>query len=96
MHGPSKNTGRCILKEKIEGLALSEDSPLGKTVFDMANQFVHCLWELYMRKGEAKELEELIQRYNLNVSFLQNQADRMYKNHVESLRETGDFRKNLQ
>ena len=49
-----------------------------------------------MRQGEAKELEELIQTYNLNVSFLQNQSDIMYKNHVESLRETGDCKKTLQ
>ena len=58
------------MKEKIEGLALSKDSPLGKTALEMVNQFVHCLRELSMRKGEAKELEGLIQRYNLNVSFL--------------------------
>ena len=43
MHGPSTNTGRCILKEKLERLALSEDSTLSKTVLDMAQQFVHCL-----------------------------------------------------
>ena len=49
-----------------------------------------------MREGEAKEPEELIQTYNLNVSFLQNQADRMYKNHVESLRKIGDCKKTLQ
>ena len=49
-----------------------------------------------MREGEEKELEELIQTYNLNVSFLQNQAARMYKNHVESLREIGDCKENLQ
>ena len=49
-----------------------------------------------MREGEVKELKELIHRYNLNLSFLQKQAARMYKNHVESLRETGNNNKNLQ
>ena len=30
------------------------------------------------------------------MSFLQNQADRMYKNRVESIRETGDCNKKIQ
>ena len=28
VHGPSINTGLCILKENLKGLALSEDLPL--------------------------------------------------------------------
>ena len=54
VHGPSTNTDLCILKEKLEILAFSEDSPLGKTTLDMEQQFVHCLEELYMREGEVK------------------------------------------
>ena len=49
-----------------------------------------------MHEGGVKQLEDLIPRCNLNISFLQNQAARMYKNHVEYLRETGDCKKTLQ
>ena len=48
-----------------------------------------------MREGEVKELEELIHRCNIRMSFIQNEATRMYKNRVVSLRETGDCKKNL-
>ena len=43
VNGPSTNTGIYTLKEKLEGLALSEDSPMGNTVLDMAHRFLHCL-----------------------------------------------------
>ena len=33
------------MKEKLEGLVLSQDSPLDKTVLEMAQQFVHYLEE---------------------------------------------------
>ena len=68
-------------------MALSEDSPLGKTVLDMAQQFVHCLEELSIHKDEVKELEELIQRCNINLSSFLKKSTKMYKNHVESIRE---------
>ena len=48
-----------------------------------------------MREGEVKELEELIHRCNIRMSFIQNEATRMYKNRVVSIRETGDCKKNL-
>ena len=60
MHGTSTNTDRCTRKENIEGLALSEASPLGKTVLKIAHQFVHGLKELSIRKCEVKELEGII------------------------------------
>ena len=37
VHGPIKNTSRCMLKENIEGLELLEDSNLGKTILNMAH-----------------------------------------------------------
>ena len=46
-----------------------------------------------MREGEVKELEELIHRCNIRMSFIQNEATRMYKNRVVSLRETGDCKR---
>ena len=49
-----------------------------------------------MHKVWVKQLEDLIPRCNLNISFLQNQAARMYNNHAEYLRETSYFRKILQ
>ena len=54
VHGPSTNTGRYILRENIEGLELSEDSPQGKTVLDMGQNFVNYLEELYICEGEVK------------------------------------------
>ena len=72
VHGPNKKTGRCILKENLEGLALSEDSPLGKTVLEMAQHFVHYLEELFIHKGEVKELEGLIEQYNIIMSYKKN------------------------
>ena len=54
VHGPSANTGRCIMKENLEGLALLEDSTLGKTILKMAQQFLHCLEKLSIREGEVK------------------------------------------
>ena len=96
VHEPNKNTYRCILKENLEGLVLSEDSPLGKTVLKMDQQFVLCLEELSMRKGEVKELQFLIQRCNINMSFFLNQAAIMYRNHVKSLRENGDCKRKPQ
>ena len=60
----------------------------------MAQQFVHCLEGLSICKGETKELEGLIQRCILKISSIRKTV-RMYKNHVESLREAGDYRKNL-
>ena len=48
-----------------------------------------------MCEGEVKELEELIHKYNPNISYLQKQAAIMYRNHVESLREAGDCKKTL-
>ena len=62
----------------------------------MAQKFVHCLEELSIHKGELKELEELIKRCNINISYLQKQAARVYNNHVESLRGAGDCKKSLQ
>ena len=38
VNGPSTNTGQGILKEKLEGLELSEDSPLGKTALVNSNR----------------------------------------------------------
>ena len=87
-HGSSTNTSQCILKKNLEGLELSEDSSLGKTVLDMVYKCVHFLEELYICKGEVKELEELIQQCNLNMSS-KKQASIMYKDHVEYLREAG-------
>ena len=77
-------------------MALSEDSPLGKIALKMAQKFVHCLEELSIHKGELKELEELIKRCNINISYLQKQAARVYNNHVESLRGAGDCKKNAE
>ena len=85
MHGPSTNTGRCITKENLEGLALSDDSPLDKTVLNTAQQLLHCLEQLSTHKGEIKELEGPMQICNLIMSSKKKPA-RMYKNYVESLR----------
>ena len=57
VHGPSTNTGRCTLKEKLKGLAISVDSPLIKIILEMAHQFVQCLEKLSIRKCEAEKLE---------------------------------------
>ena len=46
------------------------------------------LKELSIYESEVKELEDNIQRYNLHI-LSKKQASRMYKNHIESLRETG-------
>ena len=54
VHGPSTNTGRYILKENLEGLVLLEDLPLGKTILDIEQQFVHCLEEVSIPEGEVK------------------------------------------
>ena len=43
-----------FLKEKLEGLSLSEDSSLGNTVLNMAHQSLQCLEELSIRKGDVK------------------------------------------
>ena len=47
-----------------------------------------------MSQDEVKKLEEIIHKCNNNLSFLQNRDARMYKNTVESIRETGDCKKN--
>ena len=39
------------MKENLEGLSLSEDSHMDKTVLDMTQQFVHCLEELSICKS---------------------------------------------
>ena len=54
VHGPSTNTGQRILKNNLEGLALSEDSPLNKTVLNMSQQFVYYLEELSMCEDKVK------------------------------------------
>ena len=72
MHGESTNTGRCTPKENLEGLALSDYSPLGKTSPDMAQKFVQCLEELSICESELKELEGIIQKCNNNISYLKN------------------------
>ena len=46
------------------------------------------LKELSIYESEVKELEDNIQRYNLHI-LSNKQASRMYKNHIEYLRETG-------
>ena len=56
VHGPNKKTGRCILKENLEGFKLSEDLPLGNTVLQMSHQFLNCLEEPSIRKGYVEEL----------------------------------------
>ena len=78
------------MKEKLEGLVLSQDSPLDKTVLEMAQQFVHYLEEPSIIEGEVKELKDLMRICNLNTSSLQKKAVRMYNDHVESLIEAGD------
>ena len=62
----------------------------------MAHQFVQRLEELSIHEGAVKEIEGLIQRFNLNMSSLKKQAARMYKNNIESFRESGDCNKNPQ
>ena len=62
----------------------------------MEQQFGKYLEELSIHEGELKELERIIQRCNINISSLKKQALIMYKNHVESLIEAGDWKKNLQ
>ena len=45
VHGPSKNTGLCIMKQNTEGFELSEDSTLGKTIPDIAQEFFELFGE---------------------------------------------------
>ena len=43
-----------------------------------------------------KEQEDFSERFDLNLLSSPKQSARMYKNHVESLREASDYKKNLQ
>ena len=61
----------------------------------MAQQFVDCLEELSIHAGEVKELEGLIQRFNINMSS-KKKSTRIYKNNVETHREAGNYKKNMQ
>ena len=43
-----------------------------------------------------KEQEDFSERFDLNLLSSPKQSARMYKNHVESLREASDFKRDLQ